>query len=139
MRGARCVKDHSQIETYSPAGHLLEIGCEPGDFLKLTPTPGFSLIPVRHRWLATSPLATVSLSGSFDVLVRTSVGSQGGGQENQKSVEAEGYVYLKAPNSRSLLRESAHFPVGFTGLRRLVLLILGKSHGADRDFDIPIR
>jgi hypothetical protein len=32
-----------QIETYAPKGHLLEIGCGHGDFLKLAQTRGFSV------------------------------------------------------------------------------------------------
>jgi SAM-dependent methyltransferase len=129
----------SQIETYVPHGHLLEIGCGRGDFLKLAQTRGFSVtgcdIFDGHK-PALDGISffdgTLKEAGfgaeSFDVVVIRNVlehlfDPNSEIREIRRILKPNGHLYLKVPN--------VEFEHGFN-----CRLVFGKEHAFEPPYHL---
>ena len=128
-----------QIETYIPSGHLLEIGCGRGDFLKLAQARGFSATGCDIFGGNQPACPGISFfdgklkdagfaPDSFDVVVIRNVlehlfDPNAEIREIRRILKPNGYVYLKVPN--------VEFEHGFN-----CRLVFGKEHAFEPPYHL---
>ncbi len=128
-----------QIETYVRQGHLLEIGCGRGDFLKLAQTRGFSVTGCDIFGGQKPALDGISFfdgtlkeagfgAESFDVVVIRNVlehlfDPNSEIREIRRILKPNGHLYLKVPN--------VEFEHGFN-----CRLVFGKEHAFEPPYHL---